>query len=125
MNTKKKAGEAALWVLQVLTAAMFFMAAYPKLAGVPMMVGMFEKIGLGQWFRYLTGGLEALGGVLLLIPGLTGFGGILLSAVMIGAVVTHVTVLGGSPAAAIGYLLLAALIVWFRRNQVIEGRKTI
>src|SRR4051794_31962104 len=28
----------------------------------------FEKVGLGQWFRYLTGLLEVAGGVGLLIP---------------------------------------------------------
>ena len=31
------------------------------------MVEMFDKIGLGQWFRYLTGGLEVTGAILLLV----------------------------------------------------------
>jgi uncharacterized membrane protein len=33
------------------------------------MVGLFDAIGIGQWFRYLTGGLEVLGAVALLVPG--------------------------------------------------------
>src|SRR5690349_854155 len=45
----------ALWVVQLGLALMFFMAGGKKLAGDPMMVGLFDTIGIGQWFRYLTG----------------------------------------------------------------------
>ena len=31
-------------------------------------VGLFRQIGLGQWFRYFTGAVEILGGVLVLVP---------------------------------------------------------
>ena len=37
---------------------MFFMAGGNKLAGNPQMVGLFDVIGIGQWFRYVTGALE-------------------------------------------------------------------
>ena len=117
----KKAGEVLLWVLQIATAALFFLAAVPKLTGSPQMVALFEKIGFGQWFRYLTGSLEILGGVLLLIPGWAGLGGVLLVAVMVGAIATHLTVLGGSPAHAVEYLALAALVAWFRRGQILKN----
>jgi hypothetical protein len=30
-----------------------------KLAGQPQMVEIFQAIGLGQWFRYVTGVIEA------------------------------------------------------------------
>ena len=67
---------------------MFLMAGGNKLAGNPQMVGMFETIGLGQWFRYLTGSLEVIGAVLLIVPALSGVGGLLLTGVMFGAVAT-------------------------------------
>ena len=38
----------ALWSLQILVAAAFLMAGFAKLSGQPMMVQMFEKIGIGQ-----------------------------------------------------------------------------
>jgi uncharacterized membrane protein YphA (DoxX/SURF4 family) len=47
-----------LWELQVLTAAAFLMAGFAKLSGQPQMVETFEKLGAGQWFRYVTGGIE-------------------------------------------------------------------
>ena len=114
----KTAAEVLLWLLQIATAVLFFTAAYPKLAGSPEMVGLFDAIGFGQWFRYLTGTLETLGGILLLVPGFARLGAWLLIAVMTGAIVTHLTVLGGSPGHAAEYLGLSMLIAWFRRSQV-------
>src|SRR4030095_4901457 len=32
-------------------------------------VSFFQEVGAGQWFRYLTGVVEVLGGLLVLIPG--------------------------------------------------------
>jgi uncharacterized membrane protein YphA (DoxX/SURF4 family) len=47
-----------LWILQVLTAAAFLVAGFATLGGYPMMVETFEKVGVGQWLRYLTGAIE-------------------------------------------------------------------
>jgi hypothetical protein len=38
----------------VVVAAAFLAAAGAKLAGVPMLVDVFNQIGLGQDFRYVT-----------------------------------------------------------------------
>jgi hypothetical protein len=46
-----------LWVVQILLAALFAFAGVNKLLALqPEVVEGFAKIGLGQWFRYLTGG---------------------------------------------------------------------
>jgi uncharacterized membrane protein YphA (DoxX/SURF4 family) len=47
-----------LWILQIAAAGMFLMVGFLKLSGNAQLVGLFEAIGLGQWFRYLTGTLE-------------------------------------------------------------------
>src|SRR5438034_4159332 len=70
-----------LWVLQIAAAGMFLMVGFLKLSGDAQLVGLFEAIGLGQWFRYLTGTLEVAGAILLLIPRTGGLGALLLSAV--------------------------------------------
>jgi uncharacterized membrane protein YphA (DoxX/SURF4 family) len=57
-----------LWLTQVALAVMFLMAGGSKLAGVPAMVSMFGAIGLGQWFRYVTGLIEVTSGIALLVP---------------------------------------------------------
>ena len=108
-----------LWVLQIAAAAMFFGAGFGKLSSDPQMVEMFDAIGIGQWFRYLTGSFEVLGAILLLIPRLSGLGGLWLVGVMLGAVATHLFILGGSPLMAIILLIVAGIIAWGRRQRTI------
>lgn len=104
-----------LWVLQVLSAGMFLMAATGKLSGSAAMVGLFQAIGWGQWFRYVTGGIELVSAIFLLIPRLATIGGALLVCTMIGAIITHVTVLHSSPAIPIVLLLTSGIVAWYRR----------
>jgi uncharacterized membrane protein YphA (DoxX/SURF4 family) len=108
----------ALWLLQILTAAAFLMAGYAKLSGQPPMAETFDKIGVGQWFRYVTGGIEVASAILLLIPRLTPVGAALLVCTMIGAVLTHLLIIGGSPVAALVLGCLAAIILWGRFGAV-------
>lgn len=103
------------WVICVLLALVFLMAGGMKLLSKPALVQEFEQIGLGQWFRYFTGALEVTGAVCLLIPKLSRWGALLLAAVMIGAIIAHLTVLHSPPSLPIALLFLAALAVWLRR----------
>ncbi len=114
-----KALHITLWVFQVLLAAMFFMSGGSKVGGAAQMIGLFETIGIGQWFRYLTGILEVLAAVLLLVPRAAGLGAALLVPVMAGAVVTHVLVLHNSPAVPAVLLLLAGFVAWGRRDHLV------
>lgn len=107
----------ALWVLQIAVAAMFVVAAVPKLTGAPMVVQMFDALGFGQWFRYVTAVLEIGGAVLLIVPSLAGFGALVLAIVMVGAILAHTLVLGGSAVPAIVLLAAALTIAWFRQVQ--------
>jgi hypothetical protein len=109
-----KAKNVALWGLQFGTAAAFLMAGFGSLSGFPMMVETFEKIGIGQWFRYVTGCIEVASAILLLIPRLTAVGAALLVCTMTGAVLSHLFLIGGSPVAAIVLLCFAAIILWGR-----------
>lgn len=117
VNGKPWALTAGLWVLQLGAAAMFFMAGGSKLAGAPEMVGLFDVIGLGQWFRYLTGAIEVSSALMLLIPGLAFYGAALLVPTMIGAVLTHLLLLGGGGGTALLLLIVVATIAWVRRPR--------
>jgi putative oxidoreductase len=113
-RSRSRAGTIALWILQIATAAMFLLAGSSKLAGASAMVGLFEGIGIGQWFRYLTGTIEVVSAILLLIPSLAFFGALLLVPTMVGAVLTHLFIVGGNPAPAIVLGASAAAIAWTR-----------
>jgi len=101
--------------LQIVAAGVFLMAGTAKLAGADSMVATFDQIGIGQWFRYLTGGLEVACAILLLIPRATAIGAALLAATMVGAIVTHLFIIGGSPAVPIALLVITAIVAWQRR----------
>ncbi len=107
------------WTLQAIIAAAFVAAGAAKLAGVPFMVDLFAQIGLGQWFRVVTGVVEVVGAVALLVPGLASLGALWLGGTMVGAVATHVFVLHTSPVPAIVLGVLNALVVYLRRDELV------
>ena len=112
-----RASLVALWLTQVALAAVFLMAGGSKLAGVPAMVSLFDAVGLGQWFRYVTGVIEVTSGIALLVPSAALFGAMLLIPTMLGATVANLF-LGQSPAPPLVLLLVAAAVAWTRRNQL-------
>ncbi len=109
---------AALWTLKGLLAAVFLSAGGAKIYGVPMIVENFQQIGLGQWFRYLTGILEIVGAIMVLMPRVAAIGGLLLSCIMVGAIATHLLLMGGSAVPAIVLLVLSAIVVFAHRDQI-------
>jgi len=58
-----------LAIKAVLTLA-FVAAGFAKLSGQEMMVQTFEAVGVGQWFRYVTGIIEVGAAVLLWVKGM-------------------------------------------------------
>ena len=101
-----------VWGVRLLLALAFGAAGVAKLTGAPQMVQVFDAIGVGQWFRYLTGVIEVLGALLLLVPA-TGFvGSLLLAATMVGGTAAHLFVIGGNPVPAVVLGLLSALVAW-------------
>ncbi|MFC7621264.1 DoxX family protein [Microlunatus sp. GCM10028923] len=101
------------WILQVLAAAMFLFTGFGKLTGSAVSVETFDAIGAGDWLRYLTGVLELLGAVGLLVPPLSGLAALCLGLLMIGAVLTQFVV-GGAWLLPVGLLVVVAVIVWIR-----------
>ncbi|WP_115559392.1 DoxX family protein [Xanthomonas dyei] len=106
------------WTLRVFAAVAFFAAGAAKLAGVPMMVEVFDHIGLGQWFRIVTGAIEIIGAIALLLPATFALSGALLAAMMLVATGVHLFVIGGSPVPAIFLMAVTATIAWLHRARI-------
>jgi putative oxidoreductase len=83
----------SIWVLRVLVSLLFLAASAMKLTSQPQMVAEFQIVGLGQWFRYLTGSLELIGAVALLIPRSSIIGAVILMLVDIGAFLAQIAIL--------------------------------
>lgn len=54
-------------VFRVIVGLFFVIDGVIKLTGISKTVQLFERIGWGQWFRYFTGWLVLVGGVLILL----------------------------------------------------------
>ena len=105
----------ATWILSGLIALVMIMAGGSKLSGAEEQVKGFAAMGYPTWFLYLTGVIEVVGGILLLIPRTAVFGVLLLGATMVGAVLS-VLKMGDVAHAPIPlvFLLVIALIGWLR-----------
>jgi uncharacterized membrane protein YphA (DoxX/SURF4 family) len=116
-NKPGKALNIGLWSVQVLLALAFVGAASGKLLGKPEMIGLYDAIGIGQWFRYVTGVIELTGAALILVPRVRVIGAGLLASTMVGAIATHLFVLHNAPTAPLVLLSLVVLVLWGRRQE--------
>lgn len=82
------------------------------------MVSLFDALGVGQWFRYVTGIIEVASGMALLIPSAAIFGAILLLPTMLAAILINLFIVPASPVAPLLLLLAAAAVAWARRDQL-------
>ncbi|MCE2517205.1 MAG: DoxX family protein [Alphaproteobacteria bacterium] len=105
-------------VLRLLLSFAFLAAGSQKIIGAEMMVTVFDQIGVGQWFRVVTGVVEIGGVILLWVPSVQILGALLLGGTMVGAVLAHVLILGPSSMPALILGLLSAAVVWLHRTQV-------
>lgn len=106
------------WGLRLVLAAAFLAAGVAKLSGVEMMVQTFEAVGVGQWFRYVTGLIEVGSAVLLLVPGFQVLGAAILVCTMIGAVLAHLFILGPSALPALVLGVLSAVVIYLNKEQI-------
>ena len=121
---RHRARTATGWALQALLAISFAGAGAQKLAGTQSMVEQFERVGVGQWLRYVVGGLELAGAIGLLIPLLSGLAAVGVTALMAGASVTNLLV-GHPPWVPLGFLVIAAVIARARWSQTIALPATL
>ena len=115
----------AVWAVRVALAVQFGAGGAGKVAGSEQMVRMFDDIGAGQWLRVFVGVLEIAGAVGLLVPRLAAAAALGLVALMAGAAVTNVAVLGIAPTVPLVFGVLAAVVAYSRRHQDSRGGRHV
>jgi putative oxidoreductase len=104
------------WALRGAVAAAFIVFGIDKFRGAEW-VTLFRQIGLGQWFRYCTGVVEIVGGVLVLIPWTVTAGLALLACTMASAALILAFVIGHPGDMAIPLSFCVCLILfWLNRR---------
>ncbi|MFF7993377.1 DoxX family protein [Kitasatospora xanthocidica] len=111
-----------VWTLRILLALFFALAsALPKLLALPAATTVFDAIGWGHWFMYLTGLVELAGAVGLLVRRLAGPAATALIVFLAFAFLTQLTAMHGENAGT-PFLFMAplAVIAWNRRAETAE-----
>jgi len=111
------------WVLQIIVVVIIGQTLPFKFGAHPDSVALFTELGMEPQGRILTGILELLACLLLLIPTSVVYGALLSAGLMSGALLAHLTKLGFAGNNAIGYfaiitLILSAIILYLRRSQL-------
>ena len=111
----------ATWILSGLVALAMLGAGGSKLAGAEEQVKGFAAMGYPAWFLYVTGVIEVVGAILLLIPKTAVFGVLLLGATMVGATIS-VLKMGDVAHAPIPFMFLVVIgiIGWLRKDAFLK-----
>ena len=113
-----------IWALRISLAVAFLFFGLLKFreGDGSLYVRIFDMIGFGTWFRYFTGVVEVGGALLMLFPRATPAAVVLLATTMIGALLTHVLVIGPQPASVVVVVLLVGVLHVGRRYRA-SGRR--
>lgn len=114
------------WTAQIVAAAVLGQTLFFKLTGAPESVQIFETLGVEPWGRIATALIELAVVVGLLIPATAALAALVGLAVMGGAIMSHLTVLGievqgdgGLLFGLAGLVTVAcAVVVWRRRRTL-------
>ncbi len=117
-SARRRAGSIVLWILQVIAALGFLLAALGKFTGGAESVTTFVALGWGPLPRYLLASLELLGAIALFVPRLIGPAATGFVALTIGALAVQLGT-GGSVIMAAVLLVVSAIIAWGRRRSTV------
>ncbi|MEZ5978855.1 MAG: DoxX family protein [Planctomycetota bacterium] len=82
------------WIARAVAAVVLAQTLFFKFTGAPESVYIFEKLGAEPWGRIGSGVVELVAVVLLLIPRTVAVGAALALGVIVGAIGSHLTLLG-------------------------------
>lgn len=135
MNTPKLSKSAKLitWLFQLLAAIILLQTLYFKFSGARSSIYIFETVGMEPWGRYVSGVVELIAGILLLVPRLSWVGALTGAGVISGALFFHLTSLGVEimgDGGALFYLAATVFIsclsiLFIRRKQMMADIKGV
>jgi uncharacterized membrane protein YphA (DoxX/SURF4 family) len=114
------------WILRITVAVILLQTLYFKFTGAEESIYIFTALGVEPYGRIATGILELVTVILILIPRTIFLGALLGSGIMVGAILSHLFVLGievendGGTlfALAIITLLCCVTLIFLNRDKV-------
>src|SRR5438874_11332211 len=111
MNHTSKTTIVIAWICRIAAAVILLQTLFFKFTAAPESVYIFSKVGLEPWGRLGCGVAELVAAILILFPPTTWLGAGRALAVMAGALLSHLTVLGIEVLGDGGLLFGLALVV--------------
>jgi hypothetical protein len=111
------------WLLQLVVAGILLQTLFFKFTGAAESVYIFTTLGAEPWGRIGSGVAELVAAVLLLIPATAGLGAGLALAIIAGALVSHLTILGIEVQGDGGLLFALAVIVFVASTGILRIRR--
>ena len=106
-----KSKNVLLWFCRVLAAAIMLQTLYFKFRGAPESIYIFSQVGMEPEGRIATGIAEAITSALILIPATSLYGAFFALFIMIGAIATHLFIIGIEVKGDHGVLFIYAILV--------------
>jgi hypothetical protein len=100
------------WGLRIVAAVILLQTLFFKFTAAPESVYIFTKVGAEPWGRIGSGVVELIAAILLLTPRYSWLGSILAMGMMLGAIGSHLTVLGIEVMGDKGLLFGLAIVVF-------------
>ncbi|MFZ3230587.1 MAG: DoxX family membrane protein [Pseudobdellovibrio sp.] len=110
-------------LLRLIAAGIIFQTLYFKFTASPESVYIFTQLHVEPWGRLFAGFSELIAGILLLIPITQSLGAIVAFGIMLGAILSHLFVLGISVQNDNGLLFILAVVVLFSSAVIVYFQK--
>ena len=111
------------WVAQLAVAGILLQTLFFKFTAAEESVYIFSTLGAEPWGRIASGIVELFASVLLLVPGTAPLGALLAMGVMVGAIASHLLVLGIAVKGDGGLLFGLALTAFAASALVLAMRR--
>lgn len=115
-----------IWLLRLTAAAILLQTLFFKFTGAPESKFIFSTLGVEPFGRYFAGMSELVASLLLVVPGLELLGAGMAIGIMLGAIMSHIAILGivvqddGGLLFALACIVLfaSALIVYLKKEEI-------
>jgi uncharacterized membrane protein YphA (DoxX/SURF4 family) len=100
-----------LWICRIVAAVILLQTLFFKFSAAPESVYIFSTVGMEPYGRIATGIVELISAILILIPRYSLYGAFLAILIMLGAIGSHLFVLGIEVMNDGGQLFIYAVVV--------------
>jgi hypothetical protein len=126
MNQLTTTQNATSWILQMLVAGILLQTLFFKFTGAEESVYIFSTLGVEPWGRIGSGVMEFVAALFLLVPAVAPLGAGLTMGLMLGAIASHLTILGIEVkgdggllfALAVTAFIGSAIVLFIRRGHI-------